>query len=295
MKLTKLGVWAATDALTAADAAAFAQRVEGWGYGALWIPEGVGREVFSAAAWLLASTRTLNIASGIANIYARDAVSAAAAQKGLNEQSGGRFLLGLGVSHIPLVEGVRRHQYGKPVTTMRAYLEAMAAAPYRSVAPASAPKTVLAALGPKMLQLAGERADGALPYNVTPEHTQQARALLPAGKLLCVEQGAILESDPAEARAIGRQFVSFYMGLPNYVDNWKRLGFTDQDLAGGGSDRLIDAVIAWGDEQAIRARIEQHWQAGADHVCVQAVTRSGLPDERLLQMLAPGHDHRPRS
>jgi probable F420-dependent oxidoreductase len=287
MRLTKLGVWAATDGLPAVQAAAFARHVESWGYSALWIPEAVGREVFGAAAWLLASTQALVVASGIANIYARDAVSAAAAQKGLNEQSGDRFLLGLGVSHIPLVEGVRQHQYGKPVATMRAYLQAMAAAPYRSVAPASVPKTVLAALGPKMLELAGERADGALPYNVPPEHTQRARALLPAGKLLCVEQAAILEPEPGEARSIGRQFLSLYMGLPNYVDSWRRLGFTDQDLAGGGSDRLIDAVIAWGDEKAIRARIEQHWQAGADHVCVQAVSRSGLPDERLLALLAP--------
>lgn len=287
MKLTKLGVWAGTDALSAADAAAFARRLEGWGYSALWIPEAVGREVFSAAAWLLASTQTLSIASGIANIYARDSVSTAAAQKGLNEQSGDRFLLGLGVSHIPLVEGVRRQKYGKPVATMRAYLEAMAAAPYRSVPPASTPRTVLAALGPKMLELAGEKADGALPYNVTVEHTQRARALLPPGKLLCVEVGAILESDPSEARARARKFLSFYMGLPNYVENWRRLGFTDQDLAGGGSDRLVDAVIAWGDEKAIRARIEEHWQAGADHVCVQAISGADLPDERLLALLAP--------
>jgi probable F420-dependent oxidoreductase len=287
MRLTKLGVWAGTDVLSAAQAAAFARRLESWGYGALWIPEAVGREVFSAAAWLLASSKTLVVASGIANIYARDAVSAAAAHKGLNEQSGDRFLLGLGVSHVPLVEGVRKHQYGKPIASMRAYLQGMATAPYRSVAPASVPKTVLGALGPKMLELAAERADGALSYNVPPEHTQRARALLPPAKLLCVEMAAILESDPGEARAMGRQFLSIYMGLPNYVNNWKRLGFADHDMAAGASDRLIDAVIAWGDEEAIRSRIEQHWQAGADHVCIQAVSRSGLPDERLLALLAP--------
>jgi probable F420-dependent oxidoreductase len=287
MRLAKLGVWAVIDALSAHDAAQFARRVEGWGYGTLWIPEAVGREVLCASAWLLANTKTLIVASGIANIYARDAVSAAAAQKGLNEQSGGRFLLGLGVSHIPLVQAVRQHQYGKPVATMRAYLQAMAQAPYHSVAPASVPLTVLAALGPKMLELAAQQADGALPYNVPPEHTRQARAILGAGKLLCVEQAALLETDPAEARAIGRKFLGLYMGLPNYVENWKRLGFADRDLEGGGSDRLIDAVIAWGDEKAIRARIEQHWQAGADQVCIQAISRSRLPDERLLALLAP--------
>lgn len=287
MKLKKLGVWAATDGFSATDASAFAKRIEALGYGALWIPEAVGREVFSAAAWVLANTSSLIVASGIANIYARDALSTAAAQKGLNEQSGGRFLLGLGVSHIPLVEDLRRHEYGKPVATMRAYLQAMAIAPYKAVPPASAPQTVLAALGPKMLELSAELADGAHPYNVTPEHTRQARAILGAGKLLCVEQGAILETNPAQARALARKFLSIYLGLPNYVNNWRRLGFTDGDFAGGGSDRLIDAVLVWGDEKAIRARVDEHWQAGADHVCVQAIGPTGLPDERLLDLLAP--------
>jgi probable F420-dependent oxidoreductase len=287
MKLKKLGVWSGTDSLSAADAASFARRVEGWGYGTLWIPEAFGREVLSAAAWLLANTKNLIVASGIANIYARDTLSSAGAQKGLNEQSGDRFLLGLGVSHIPLVKDVRQHEYGKPVATMRAYLEGMAAAPYKSVLPAATPKTVLAALGPKMLELSAELADGAHPYNVTPEHTRQAREILGTNKLLCVELGAILETNPAEARARARQFLTLYMGLPNYVNNWRRLGFADADFAGGGSDRLIDAVIAWGDESAIRARIEEHWQAGADHVCVQAIGAAGSTDERLLALLAP--------
>jgi probable F420-dependent oxidoreductase len=287
MTLRKLGVWAATDSLTGAECAAFAKRIEAWGYGALWIPEAVGREVFSAAAWLLANTSALVVASGIANIYARDALTAAAAQKGLSEQSGNRFLLGLGVSHIPLVEGVRRHQYGKPVATMRDYLTAMAQAMYRSVLPATAPQTVLAALGPKMLELSAECADGAHPYNVTPQHTREARAVLGAGKLLCVEQAAILGSDPAAARAIARRFLAVYLGLPNYVNNWRRMGFKDNDFAAGGSDRLIDAVIVWGDEKAIRSRIDEHFQAGADHVCVQAIGETPSPDEHLLRLLAP--------
>jgi probable F420-dependent oxidoreductase len=287
VKLEQLGVWAGTDSLAAADAASFAKRVEAWGYGALWIPEAIGREVFSAAAWLLANTTRLVIASGIANIYARDPVSSASAQKGLNEQSGNRFLLGLGVSHLPFVQDVRQHEYGKPVATMRAYLQGIAKAPYRSVAPSQQPRTVLAALGPKMLELSAELADGAHPYNVPPEHTRQAREILGAGKLLCVEQGAILETNPAKARTRAREFLTLYMGLPNYVNNWKRLGFADEDFVGGGSDRLVDAVIAWGDESAIRKRIEEHWQAGADHVCVQAIGAGGLPDERLLELLAP--------
>jgi probable F420-dependent oxidoreductase len=287
MRLTNLGVWAATDGFSAAEAATFAKRVEAWGYGALWTPEAVGREVFSASAWLLANTTRLIVASGIANIYARDSFATAAAQKGLNEQSGDRFLLGLGVSHIPLVKDMRQHEYGKPVATMRAYLEGMAVAPYKSVAPQSPPQTVLAALGPKMLELAGERADGAHPYNVPPEHTREARDIIGTNKLLCVEQAAILETDGSQARALARQFLEIYMGLPNYVNNWRRLGFSDPDFAGGGSDRLIDAVVAWGDEKAIRKRIDEHWQAGADHVCVQAIGARGRPDERLLSVLAP--------
>lgn len=287
MALKKLGVWAGVDGLSSVDAAAFAKRVESWGYGALWIPEAVGRETLSACAWLLANTRDLVVASGIANIYARDPTAAAAGQKGLNEQSGGRFILGLGVSHKPLVEDVRQLEYGNPIGTMRTYLQRMAKARYESVLPAETSKTVLAALGPKMLELAARQADGAHPYNVTPGHTRGARSILGVGKLLCVEQGAILETDAAKARAMARQFLSLYLGLPNYVNNWKRLGFTDADIAAGGSDRLIDAVIVWGDEKAIRARIDEHWQAGADHVCVQAIGDQGQCDERLLSLLAP--------
>jgi probable F420-dependent oxidoreductase len=287
MNLTKLGVWAATDSLSAVAMAALAQRVEAWGYGALWMPEALGREVFSASAWILAKTTTLIVGSGIANIYARDGMSTAAAQKGLNEQSGGRFLLGLGVSHIPLVEGLRQHEYGKPVATMRAYLKSMAAAPYNAVHPAKRPTTVLAALGPKMLELAAAAADGAHPYNVTPEHTCAARAVLGKGKLLCVEQAAILDTDPVRARAIARRFLDVYMGLPNYLNSWRRMGFGDADFTGGGSDRLVDAVIVWGDEAAIRARIDAHWQAGADHVCIQAIGSTAAPEERLLELLAP--------
>jgi probable F420-dependent oxidoreductase len=170
---------------------------------------------------------------------------------------------------------------------MKAYLEGMAAATYKAVAPESPPQTVLAALGPKMLELSAELADGAHPYNVPPEHTREARAILGANKLLCVEQGAVLETDATKARALARRFLEIYLGLPNYVNNWRRLGFTDTDFAGGGSDRLIDSVVVWGDETAIRKRIDEHWQAGADQVCVQAIGTGGRADERLLGLLAP--------
>lgn len=292
MKLSKLGVWAGMDGFTAEEAAAFAKRVEAWGYGALWIPEATGRNSFVHAAWLLASTTKLVIATGIANIYARDWVAASSAQKALNEQSGGRFLLGLGVSHVPLVEGFRGQHYGKPVATMRAYLEGIKKARYTAPPPPEPPKTVIAALGPKMLALAAEQADGAHPYNVTPEHTAEARKILGSDRWLCPEQMILAGTDPTRARAKARASLAIYLSLPNYVNNWKRLGFTDADFADGGSDRFVDATVAWGDDEAIHARLKAHWDAGADHVCIQALGGSGQPipkpDEELLERFAPG-------
>jgi len=291
MKLGRLGVWASMDGLTAADAAGFATRVEGWGYGALWVPESRGRNVVVISSWLLAATKTLTIATGIANIYARDAQASAAGQMALAEQSGGRFLLGLGVSHVPLVEGLRGHRYGKPVETMRGYLEAMRRATYAAPAPPEPPKTVIAALGPNMLALAASHADGAHPYLVTPSHTKDARRILGPGKLLCPEQTVVAETDPAKARRIGRAWLGRYLEMANYRNNLLRLGFAASDLANGGSDHLVDEVIAWGDTSAIRRRIDEHWSAGADHVCIQALDSTegapARPDERLLAALAP--------
>lgn len=291
MNLGKLGVWAMTDAMPSAEAAAFARRVEQWGYGALWIPEALGRDALIHASWLLANTTTLVIASGIANIYGRDAQAMASAQQSLNEQSNNRFLLGIGVSHSMLVEGMRGHHYGKPIATMRAYLEAMKRATYQSPLPSEKPQTVLAALGPKMVALSGELADGAHPYLVSPKHTAEARAILGPGKLVCPEQKLLLEPDPGKARAIARFFVGQSAQAPNYRNNFIRMGFGEADFANGGSDRLVDAIVGWGDEAALRQRIQEHWDAGADHVCIQAVHPEHhakmLPDEKLLAALAP--------
>src|SRR3981189_334144 len=204
MELGKLGVWVSMDSMTAAAAAAFAKRVEAWGYAALWIPESRGRNALVHSSWLLANTERLIIAAGIANIYARDPMAMANGQRGLNEQSGGRFLLGIGVSHAPTVSGVRGHTYGKPVATMRAYLEAMYAAPYLAPDPPERPLTILAALGPRMMALSGELADGAHPYNVPPEHSAEARRILGPGKLLCPEVWVLLESDAEKARSAPR-------------------------------------------------------------------------------------------
>jgi probable F420-dependent oxidoreductase len=289
MELGKLGVWVGMDRMTAAAAAAFAKRVEEWGYGALWLPESGGRNALVLSSWLLANTKQLIVATGIANIYARDPMAMANGQRALAEQSEGRFLLGVGVSHRPMVEGVRGHSYGKPVATMRAYLAAMREAPYQAVPPAEAPPTVVAALGPRMMALSAELADGAHPYNTTPQHTAEAREILGPGKLLCPEVWVLLETDPAKAHAAAREALSRYLQLENYVNAWRGQGFSDFDLAGGGTDRFIDAVVAWGDENAIRARIQQHWDAGADHVCIQPIGPQGSRqvDERVLNLLAP--------
>ncbi|MBV1878260.1 MAG: TIGR03620 family F420-dependent LLM class oxidoreductase [Pseudomonadales bacterium] len=289
MQIGKLGVWCGTDAMSADQAAAFSQRLENWGYAALWIPEAIGREPFAHAAWLLANTTKLVIATGIANIYARDARAAASGQQTLAEQSGGRFLLGLGVSHSPLVEGMRGHTYAAPVATMRAYLEAMQAGHYGAVKAADSPATIIAALGPKMLALAGSHADGAHPYLVTPEHTLQAREIMGKEALLCVEQKVLLETNPDKAREVAKKVLGFYLALPNYRNNLLRLGFSAAEID-EQQPRLIDALVAWGDRAAIEARIDAHFSAGANHVCIQAIDPAGspMPDEKLLAQLAPG-------
>ena len=280
MQLGKLGVWFFTDRLSAPEAATAARRMEDLGYAALWIPETVGRDPFAHAAWLLANTERLVVATGIANIYHREPGVCAQAQKTLAEQSGNRFLLGLGVSHKPLVEGLRGLAYGPPVATMKDHLAKMAVSPYGAVAPNEAPPLVIAALGPKMLALAGQAADGAHPYFTSPVHTRMARKILGPDKWLCVEQKVVLETDPAKARARARAVAKTYLALPNYQNNWLRMGLSRQDFAADGgnaepSDAFIDATFAWGDAARIRERIDEHFDAGASHVCIQPVHREG--------------------
>lgn len=291
MQLGQLGVWYFTDTRSAADAAGFARRVEEMGYSALWIPETVGRHPFVHAGWLLANTDKLVLGTGIASIYNRDAGASIAGAKTLAEQSGGRFILGLGVSHQPLVEGVRGHRYGKPYTTMKTYLEQLAKAPYRAVPPAVNPPVVIAALGPKMLALAASHANGAHPYFTTPEHTLKAREIMGPDAMLCVEQKVVLETDATKARELARNIARIYTGLPNYRNNWIRLGFTEDEINDGGNDRFIDATFAWGDLDAISERIQAHLDAGASHVCIQPVNPNGVfgdPDFKVLEGLAPG-------
>jgi probable F420-dependent oxidoreductase len=288
-RLGRLGVWTWLDMLPATEAAGFARQLEAWGYSALWFPEAVGRDPFPIIAYLAAQTERLVFSTGIANIYARDPMTMRAIQQTVGELSGGRFVLGLGVSHAPMVAGLRGHAYGKPVTTMRGYLDAMEKATYLGPNPAEETPVVIAALRPKMLALAAERCAGAHPYNSTPEHTARARAILGAAPTLAPEQMVLRETDPAKARAIARKNLAVYLGLPNYQNNWKWLGFDDADFADGGSDRLIDAVVVWGTEEAIQARVQAHLDAGADHVCIQTFRPDGEPgpDLELLAALAP--------
>jgi probable F420-dependent oxidoreductase len=289
MNLGRLGVWTFLDALSAEDAASVARRVEALGYSALWIPEAVGRDPFAFLGYLAARTERLVLATGIANIYARDPMAMRAIQKTLAELSGGRFVLGLGVSHEHLVTGLRRHEYRAPVPAMADYLEAMQQAFYRSVEPAEDAPIMLAALRPAMLRLARDRARGAHPYFTPPEHTARARAILGAAAWLAPEQMVILETDATTARAVARGNMQIYLGLPNYQRNLKWLGFTDADLADGGSDRLVDAIVAWGDAETIARRIQAHHDSGADHVCIQPLRADGQPgpDLRALEALAP--------
>ena len=285
MKIGKLGVWYFLDGMPATAAAEAVKRIESLGYSALWIPETIGRHPFVHASWLLANTESLIIATGIANIYHREPGVTLAAQNTLNEQSGGRFLLGMGVSHKPLVEGVRGLNYGPPVATMRKYLEGMANAPYQAIAPAAKPATVIAALGPKMLQLARDACDGAHPYFSSPDHTAMASEILGPDKMLCVEQKIILEEDPATARELARPVAQMYLGLPNYRNNWLRMGLDEADLENGGSDKFIDATFAWGSLAKIRQRIDEHYAAGATHVCIQPVNPSGQMGDLHWQAL----------
>ena len=268
--LGSIGVWSwALQQLSGADAGAATRAFEALGYPITWIPETLGnKEIFSHAAILLAATSRMVVASGIANIHAHDPMAMANGARTLGEAYPGRFVLGIGVSHAPSVAR-RGGTYGQPIETMRAYLDAMVAAPYGAPEPEPPVPIVLAALGPRMLELAAERADGAHPYFVPVEHSSFAREHLGAEPFLVVEQTAVLTNDRVEGRRIGRAFAKNYLVLPNYANNLRRLGWGDEDLAAGGSDRLIDAVIAWGDVDAIVARVRAHLDAGADQVCIQ--------------------------
>lgn len=287
--LGRVGVWVGRLGWEPAESEREAAgEIEALGYGALWYGESHdNKESLTHGALLLAATTRITIASGIANIWVRDPMAMVAGSNALAEAYPDRFVLGLGVSHPPQL-APRGHRYARPVATMRRYLEAMDAADYTGPRPSRPVPRLLAALRPPMLQLAAELADGAHPYLVTPEHTARARELLGPEKVLATELFVLLEDDPSAARALGREALGFYLSLPNYAETLRWLGFSDDDLSGSGSDRLVDALVAWGDAGSVRARVNEHLEAGADHVCIQPI---GGPGDRLglrqLRELAP--------
>jgi probable F420-dependent oxidoreductase len=281
MDIGRVGIWTfALDQQPAATSGEAAAELEELGYGAIWVPEAVGREALANAGLLLAATERMVIGTGIANIWMRHPMAAAAGWRTLNEAYDNRFLMGLGVSHAPSVGRMLGETWDKPLARMRSYLDGMDEAIFLAAQPAVPPSRVLAALGPKMLDLARERALGAHPYFVPVEHTAFARERLGNGPLLAPEQAVVLETDPDTARQIARTHTAGYLRLPNYANNLMRMGFAEDELADGGNDRLVDAIVAWGDVDTIAERVKAHHDAGADHVCLQVIEA----DQRALPM-----------
>ena len=270
MKLGRLGAWYSPDKLgTPALLKEFVRTVERLGYDTLWYPEARGFESFSAAGFMLSHTSKLKIGSSIASIYARDAFTSRRGMIGLNQLYDNRFILGLGVSHPPMVVGLRGHTYEKPVPAMRRYLKAIL-----DGQEADLPLAV-AALGPLMLKLSGELTQGALPYNTNPRHTAEAAKILGPDKWCAIEQKVTIETDPVKARALGRKELARYMTLDNYRNNFLRIGFSDADLENGGSDGFIDQMCLWGDADTVKAGLRAHFAAGATHVAIQPVHDEG--------------------
>ena len=293
MNLKTPGAFALTDSMTGTQLTAYVREVERLGYSSFWFPEAFGRDPFALAAHILSVTEKIVVGTGIANVWKREPITMMGAARTLAELYPDRFILGVGVSHGPMMAqlGIK---YAKPVAYMRDYLARMKTAPYSAPQPKSDPPVVIAALMPKMLALAGAETQGTFPVYITPEKTAQMHRSLGADKWICVQQVALLERDPAKARSAARKVLAFYLTLPNYLASFRTMGFGDADFADGGSDRLVDGLIAWGDEGTIRRRVDAHYAAGATHVCITAVPSEGaslertiLPDMSALAALAP--------
>lgn len=268
----RVGLWSADfDLQPMAKAQEAIAEVEEMGYGAVWVPEAVLREPFASTALLLSATKKIVLATGIASLHARTAQTMQAGWKTLTEAFPERFVLGIGVSHAPMVTGVHKGAYDKPYSTMVEYLDAMDAGVYFSPAPPTTPRRVLAALGPKMLQLAAQRGDGAHPYFTPVEHTAFARDTMGGEAFLAPEVAVVMETDATKARDIARAYMKTYTRLPNYANNLKRFGFSDDEIV-EQNDRLVDAIVGWGSLDQVVARIKEHFDAGANHVCVQVLT-----------------------
>ncbi len=285
MKLGRLGAWYSTDKLTGpAQIREFVGTVERLNYDVLWYPESRGNESFAVAAFMLGATSKLKIGSSIASIYARDAFTSRRGMITLNQLYNDRFILGLGVSHPPMVEGLRGHVYEKPIPAMRTYLNGIS-----KDQPGSEDWPVcVAALGPLMMKLSGQMTQGAIPYNTNPRHTAEAAKILGPNKWLAIEQKVTLETDPVKARALGRKELERYLTLDNYRNNFLRIGFTEADLANGGSDDFIDQMCLWGSADQVKANLRAHFAAGATHVAIQPVHTEGdiAARDNILTQLA---------
>jgi probable F420-dependent oxidoreductase len=282
--LGPVGVWSfALQRLGAQEEIQAARAMESQGYPVIWMPESLGsKDIYAHSGILLSATQQAIIAPGIASIHARDPMAMANGARALGEAFPGRFVLGVGVSHAPSVK-LRGGDYGKPLQGMRDFLDAMEQVQYGAPQPDPPVPLVLAALGPRMLDLAAEKADGAHPYFVPVEHTPFARRQLGPEPCLAVEVTAVLTTDRSRGLAVARAFAKHYLELPNYANNLRRLGWAERDLEGEGSDGLIEAVVAIGDVDAIARRVRDHLDAGADHVCVQ------LREERSTDPAVEGY------
>jgi probable F420-dependent oxidoreductase len=286
-RLGQVGVWTfAFDGLPMREVADGARALEALGFPALWVPEGGGsREVFSHLGWLLGATQRIAVCSGIANVTARHAEAMRAGHLTLADAYGDRLVLGLGIGHQYTSER-RGVDWTDPLGRMGAYLDVLDA-PTGLPTPAARPARMLAALGDGMLRLAAARSLGAHTYFVPVEHTEHARGVLGPEAVLAVELTVVVSGDPATARRIARDWTSSYLELPNYANNWRRLGYGDEELAGGGSDRLVDAGVAWGTVDAVAERVRAHHAAGADHVCLQVISEDDADlGEHALRDLA---------
>jgi probable F420-dependent oxidoreductase len=290
------GVWSSFDRLPAAEVIAFARAAEAAGYDTFWTQESAGRDPFALLGQVAAHTARIGLGVGIAIIYGRDAVAMRAGAATVHELSAGRMLLGLGASHRDTVAEVRGHDYRGPLTAMREFLDAYEAATYRGPTPHGAAPVVLAALRPKMLELAARRADGAFPYLVPLHYVHGARARIDAAAagagrprpVLVVSLACLLETDAGVARRAAHRYLDRYLGLPNYLANLREAGFSDADLGKPGSDRLVDALVAWGDAATVRARLRAMLDAGADQVAMIPLTAEGLHAEHAtMEALAP--------
>jgi probable F420-dependent oxidoreductase len=298
MDISKPGVFLFLDSVNAQDSVELGRKAEKLGYTALWVVEAFGRDSLTYSAYLLARTERLVIGSGVASIWSREATNMAAAAKTAYEFSGGRFILGLGVNNAQTA-GIRGFKYGKPLASMRVYLQTVrsafdsAAAGFIEISKgytAAKPPLVIAALNDKMLGVAASEANGTITYFVPPAHTAKVRKIFGPKPVIYAEQAVMLESDPSWARAAIRSYMSFYLQLAVYQRMLGGLGFTSQDWSGGGSDRLCDAIVAWGSADKLRERIDAHYRAGANHVCILPLEPAGgyVPDVRAIEALAPG-------